>query len=51
MPRDKWHLDEVFVKINDKTRYLWRAVDQDGAVLDILVTSHRDARAATRFLP
>jgi putative transposase len=48
-PGDKWHLDEVFIKINGKTHYLWRAVDQDGAVLDILVTSHRDAKAATRF--
>jgi putative transposase len=48
-PGDKWHLDEVFIKIKGKTHYLWRAVDQDGAVLDILVTSHRDARSATRF--
>jgi putative transposase len=48
-PGDKWHLDEVFIKINGKTHYLWRAVDQDGNVLDILVTSHRDAKAATRF--
>jgi putative transposase len=36
-PGDKWHLDEVFVKIRGKTHYLWRAVDQDGNVLDILV--------------
>jgi len=48
-PGDKWHLDEVFIKINGKTHYLWRAVDQDGSVLDILVTSRRDAKAATRF--
>jgi putative transposase len=48
-PGDKWHLDEVFIKIKGKTHYLWRAVDQDGNVLDILVTSHRDAKAATRF--
>jgi putative transposase len=48
-PGDKWHLDEVFIKIGGKTHYLWRAVDQDGNVLDILVTSHRDAKAATRF--
>jgi len=46
---DKWHLDEVFIKINGKIHYLWRAVDQDGNVLDILVTSRRDAKAATRF--
>ena len=38
-PGDKWHLDEVFIQINGKTHYLWRAVDQDGNVLDILVTS------------
>jgi putative transposase len=48
-PGDKWHLDEVFIKIRGKTHYLWRAVDQDGNVLDILVTSRRDAKAATRF--
>ena len=36
-PGDKWHLDEVFVKINGELTYLWRAVDADGAVLDILV--------------
>ncbi|MGH3780638.1 MAG: DDE-type integrase/transposase/recombinase [Pseudonocardiaceae bacterium] len=47
-PRDKWHLDEVFIKINGKTHYLWRAVNQDGSVLDILVTSRRDAKAATK---
>jgi putative transposase len=48
-PGDKWHLDEVFIKIRGKIHYLWRAVDQDGTVLDILVTSRRDAKAATRF--
>ena len=48
-PGDKWHLDEVFIKINGKSHYLWRAVDQDGTVLDILVTSRRNAKAATRF--
>jgi putative transposase len=48
-PGDKWHLDEVFIKINGKTHYLWRAVDQHGTVLDILVTSGRDAKAATKF--
>ncbi len=40
-PGDTWHLDEVFLKINGKTSYLWRAVDQDGNVLDILVQSRR----------
>jgi putative transposase len=48
-PGDKWHLDEVFIKIGGKTHYLWRAVDQHGTVLDILVTSRRDTKAATRF--
>jgi putative transposase len=48
-PGDKWHLDEVFIKIAGKTHYLGRAVDQAGNVLDILVTSRRDAKAATRF--
>jgi putative transposase len=38
-PGDKWHLDEVFIKINGKIHYLWRAVDQHGTVLDILVGS------------
>jgi putative transposase len=48
-PGDKWHLDEVFIKIAGQTHYLWRAVDQQGTVLDILITSRRDAKAATRF--
>jgi putative transposase len=48
-PGDKWNLDEVFIKVNGKTHYLWRAVDQHGNVLDILVTSRRDTKAATRF--
>jgi putative transposase len=48
-PRDKWHLDEVFIKINGKTHYLWRAVDQHGTVLDILVQSRRNTKAAKRF--
>src|SRR5437879_10280257 len=46
---DKWHLDEVFLKINGETHYLWRAVDQDGNVLDILVQSRRNKQAAKRF--
>ncbi len=41
-PGDKWHLDEVFVKINGEVKYLWRAVDADGAVLGILVQNRRD---------
>ena len=43
---DKWHLDEVFLKINGVTHYLWRAVDQNGVVLDILVQPKRDRFAA-----
>ena len=46
---DIWHLDEVFVTIQGRRHYLWRAVDQDGDVLDILVQSRRDCRAAKRF--
>jgi len=48
-PGDKWHLDEVFVTINGRTHYLWRAVDQDGTVLDILVQPRRDHAAAKKF--
>jgi putative transposase len=46
---DIWHLDEVFVKIAGERHYLWRAVDQDGDVIDILVQRYRNARAAKRF--
>jgi|SRR6266853_2965529 len=48
-PGDRWHLDEVFLKINGRICYLWRAVDQDGDVLDIMVQSKRDKKAAKRF--
>jgi putative transposase len=48
-PGDKWHLDEVFIKVNGEQKYLWRAVDQDGNVLDILVQDRRDTAAAKRF--
>ena len=48
-PGDTWYLDEVFLKINGKTSYLWRAVDQDGHVLDILVQSRRNKAAAKKF--
>ena len=48
-PGDRWHLDEVFLRINGEIQYLWRAVDQDGEVLDILVQSHRNKRAVKRF--
>jgi putative transposase len=45
----KWRLDEVFIKINGVQHYLWRAVDQKGAVIDILVQPKRDRWAALRF--
>jgi putative transposase len=48
-PGDTWHLDEVFILIRGERFYLWRAVDQDGETLDILVQPHRDKKAATRF--
>jgi putative transposase len=47
---DKWHLDEVAISIGGKKHWLWRAVDQHGAVLDILVQSRRNAKAAKRLL-
>ena len=46
---DKWYLDEVFIRIQGVQHYLWRAVDQEGVVLDILVQPRRDAKAAKRF--
>jgi len=48
-PGDKWHLDEVFLTINKERHYLWRAVDQDGHGLDILVQSRRNKKAAKKF--
>src|SRR5712692_5749519 len=48
-PGDRWHLDEVFLRIAGRLQYLWRAVDQDGEVLDILVQPRRDKRAAKKF--
>jgi putative transposase len=48
-PGNKWFLDEMFVRIRGKQHYLWRAVDQDGNVFDILVQSRRSAKAAKRF--
>ena len=48
-PGDKWHLDEVFIRIGGKLHYLWRAVDQHGTVLDVLVQGRRSAKAAERF--
>src|SRR5215207_7295859 len=48
-PGDKWHLDEVVLPIKGERHYLWRAVDQDGTVLDILVQRRRNKRAAKKF--
>src|SRR6266581_1213728 len=48
-PGDKWYLDEVFLTINGQRHYLWRAVDQDDNVLDILVQSRRNKHAAKKF--
>jgi len=48
-PGDKWHLDEVFIAINGVQHFLWRAVDQDGNVLDILVQRRRNKAAAKKF--
>jgi putative transposase len=46
----RWHLDEVFVRINGETHYLWRAVDHEGEVLEVFATKRRDRQAALRFL-
>ena len=46
---DTWYLDELFVTIQGRQQYLWRAVDEDGDVIDILLQSRRDRRAAARF--
>ena len=46
----RWHVDEIFVRINGETHYLWRAVDHEGEVLEAYVTKTRDKAAALRFL-
>jgi putative transposase len=46
----RWHLDEVFVRINGETYYLWRAIDHEGEVLEVFATKRRDRRAALKFL-
>ena len=46
----RWNLDEVFVRINGETHYLWRAVDHEGEVLEVFFTKRRDRRAALKFL-
>ena len=50
IPQWKWHLDEVFVRINGEIHYLWRAVDHEGEVLEAYVTKKRDRKAALKFL-
>ena len=45
----RWHLDEIFVRINGQTHYLWRAVDHEGEVLEVFATRRRDRNAALRF--
>src|SRR5256714_10359048 len=49
-PSDRWHLDEMVVRVAGKRIYLWRAVDHEGEVLDVLVQSRRDSRAASRLM-
>ena len=46
----RWHLDEVFIRINGETHYLWRALDHEGEVLEVFATRRRDRRAALEFL-
>ena len=46
----RWHLDEVFVRINGETHYLWRAVDHEGKMLEVFATKRRDRKAALRFM-
>lgn len=50
LPQWRWHLDEVFVRINGEIHYLWRAVDHEGEVLEAFVTKKRGRKAALRFL-
>src|SRR4051812_6684470 len=49
-PHSTWHLDEVFIRINGRLVYLWRAVDAEGEVLEVLVQSKRDKRAALKLM-
>lgn len=51
LPSDwRWHIDEVFVKINGETHYLWRAIDHEGTILDCFVSKRRDRKAARKVL-
>ena len=49
-PGDRWHLDEMVVRIVGRRMYLWRAVDQEGEILDLLIQPRRDKRAAVRLM-
>src|SRR5712671_2743248 len=49
-PSGRWHLDEVFVSINGRQLYVWRAVDSEGEVLDVLVQPKRDRKAALKLM-
>ena len=49
-PSDRWHFDEVFVRIGGRMHYLWRAVDDEGEVLDVIVQPRRDRKAALKLL-
>ena len=48
-PNDKWHMDEVVISIRGRKHWLWRAIDANGDVLDVLVQTRRNAKAAKRF--
>ncbi|WP_278045687.1 IS6 family transposase [Micromonospora kangleipakensis] len=48
-PGGRWHVDETYVKVNGVWRYVYRAIDQDGQVIDVLVSARRDAKAARRL--
>jgi IS6 family transposase len=50
-PGDRWFVDETYVKVNGVWRYVYRAVDQYGQVIDVLLSARRDAAAARRFFP
>src|SRR5215217_7465344 len=49
-PHDRWHLDEMFVRVGGKLMYLWRAVDAEGEVLDVLLQAKRDTKAARKLM-
>ena len=50
VPHGRWHLDEMFVRIGGKQMYLWRAVDAEGEILDVLLQAKRNARAARKLM-